>query len=114
MLSTAQKQQTATTSPTSVPVQLQAKLCEVVAVGNSTTRKCFSQNGNMFDVNSKNANITITSMMIYVQNGTSAVVWTKSGSYIGSQYSSLGWTKVGGKVYVTADIGLDAMQSFYS
>jgi hypothetical protein len=26
----------------------------------------------------------------------------------------MGWTKVGGKVYVTADIGLDAMQTFYS
>ncbi len=99
-----QKQPTTRTPPASVPVQLLAKSCEVIAVGNSTTRKCFSQNGNMFDVNSKNANITVMSLVINVQNGTSAEVWTKSGSFIGSHNSSVGWTKVGGKVHVTADI----------
>ena len=59
----------------------------------------------MFDVKAKDANITITAMTISVFSGTSAQVWSKSGSYIGSEYSSVGWTKVGGK-NATAYVGI--------
>jgi hypothetical protein len=56
----------------------------------------------MFDVKTKKSNITITSMMISVSSGTSGQVWTKSGSYIGFQQSSAGWTKVGGTLCLAA------------
>ena len=68
--------------------------CVRVSVGSSTSRKCMSRNGIMFDVVAKNTSIVITGIAIDVMNGTSAQVWTKDGSSIGFESSMVDWTMV--------------------
>jgi hypothetical protein len=56
------------------------------------------RNGIMFDVAVKNTSaIVITAIEVNIMNGTSAQVWTKSGSYVGFETRMSNWTKVTGK-----------------
>jgi hypothetical protein len=79
--------------------KLSTPSCKTISVGNSTNRKCMGRNGIMFDVAVKNtsAAIVITAIEVNIMNGTSAQVWTKSGSYIGFETRMGNWTKVTGK-----------------
>jgi hypothetical protein len=81
-------------------IKLSTPTCSTVLVGNSTNRKCMGRNGIMFDVAAKNtsATIVITAIEVNIMNGTSAQVWTKSGSYIGFETRMSNWTKVTGKM----------------
>jgi dUTPase len=58
----------------------------------------------MFDVAVKNtsAAIVITAIEVNIMNGTSAQVWTKSGSYIGFETRMGNWTKITGKTTKSA------------
>lgn len=53
----------------------------------------------MFDVavkNTSSATIVITAIEVNIMNGTSAQVWTKSGSYGGFETHMGNWTKITG------------------
>jgi len=67
--------------------------------GDSTTRKCMSRNGLMFNVDAKNFSIAVTSIEIDVMNGTAAEVWTKQGSFVGFETNMSNWTKIQGKKF---------------
>jgi hypothetical protein len=51
----------------------------------------------MFDVVAKNSNVAITAMKMYIYIGAIAEVWTRVGTHVGYEYSSVGWTKIAGK-----------------
>ena len=69
---------------------LQAPLC-------AATSNCWIGDGQMFDVVAKNSNVVITAMKMYIYTGAIAEVWTRVGTYVGYEYSSVGWTKVAGE-----------------
>ena len=55
---------------------------------------CYINDGNMFDVEAKNADISIISLKMYIYVGAVAEVWTRPDSHVGFSFSSTGWTKV--------------------
>ena len=71
------------------PFTLQALLC--AAAG------CLISNGQMFDVVAKNFKVAITAMKVYIYVGAIAEVWTRFGTHVGYEYSSVGWTKIAGE-----------------
>jgi hypothetical protein len=68
---------------------LQSPLC--------AANNCWMGDGQMFDVVAKNFKVSITAMKVYIYVGAIAEVWTKVGTHVGYEYSSLGWTKIAGE-----------------
>ena len=70
-----------------------------LSVATPLCTSCFvagAHDGMMFDVQAKNSDVLITSLSASIYAGGTFEMWTKPGSHVGYEVSSLEWTKIKG------------------